>query len=87
MLAHKALKRLAPVRPRTRPGLYYRWVGSPASVKLTRPNQSAEPKRQIALTGVVTLSEIGPIWTISQQAKSLKSIASILAVVGKFRSV
>ena len=37
--------------------------------------------------GVVTLSEIGPIWTINQQAKSLKSIASTLAVVGKFRSV
>jgi hypothetical protein len=37
--------------------------------------------------GVVTLSEIGPIWTISQQAKSLKSLASTLAIVGKFRSV
>ena len=37
--------------------------------------------------GVVTLSEIGPIWTINQQAKSLKSLASTLAVVGKFRSV
>jgi hypothetical protein len=38
-------------------------------------------------TGVVTLSEIGPIWTINQQAKSLKSLASTLAIVGKFRSV
>jgi hypothetical protein len=38
-------------------------------------------------SGVVTLSEIGPIWTISQQAKSLKSLASTLAIVGKFRSV
>jgi hypothetical protein len=37
--------------------------------------------------GVVTLSEIGPIWTINQQAKYLKSLASTLAVVGKFRSV
>jgi hypothetical protein len=37
--------------------------------------------------GVVTLSEIGRIWTINHQAKSLKSLASILAVVGKFRSV
>jgi hypothetical protein len=37
--------------------------------------------------GVVTLSEIGPIWTINQQAKCLKSLASTLAVVGKFRSV
>jgi hypothetical protein len=37
--------------------------------------------------GVVTLSEIGPIWTINQQAKSLKSLASTLAIVGKFRSV
>jgi catechol 2,3-dioxygenase-like lactoylglutathione lyase family enzyme len=37
--------------------------------------------------GVVTLSEIGPVWTINQQAKSLKSLASTLAVVGKFRSV
>jgi hypothetical protein len=34
--------------------------------------------------GVVTLSEIGPIWTINQQAKSLKSLASTLAIVGKF---
>jgi hypothetical protein len=37
--------------------------------------------------GVVTLSETGPIWTINQQAKSLKSLASTLAIVGKFRSV
>ena len=37
--------------------------------------------------GVVTLSEIGPIWTINQQAKSLNSLASTLAIVGKFRSV
>jgi len=42
---------------------------------------------RIPLAGVVTLSEIGPIWTINQQAKSLKSLASTLAVVGKFRSV
>jgi len=39
------------------------------------------------VSGVVTLSEIGPIWTINQQAKSLKSLASTLAIVGKFRSV
>jgi len=39
------------------------------------------------LWGIVTLSEIGPVWTINQQAKSLKSLASTLAVVGKFRSV
>jgi len=37
--------------------------------------------------GVVTLSEFGPIWTINQQAKSLKSLASTLAIVGKFSSV
>ena len=37
--------------------------------------------------GVVTLSKIDPIWTINQQAKSLKSLASTLAIVGKFRSV
>jgi hypothetical protein len=37
--------------------------------------------------GVVTLSEIGPIWTINQQAKSLKFLASTSAIVGKFRSV
>ncbi len=37
--------------------------------------------------GVVTLSEISPIWMINQQAKYLKSLASTLAVVGKFRSV
>ena len=36
---------------------------------------------------VVTLSEIGPIWTINQRAKYLRFLASILAVVGKFRSV
>jgi hypothetical protein len=38
-------------------------------------------------TGFVTLSEIGPIWTINQRAKYLKFLASTLAVVGKFRSV
>ena len=37
--------------------------------------------------GVVTLSEIGPVWTINQQAKSLKSLAPTLVVVPKFRSV
>jgi hypothetical protein len=37
--------------------------------------------------GVVTLSEIGLIWTINQQAKFLKLLSSTLAVVGKFRSV
>ena len=37
--------------------------------------------------GIVTLSEIGPIWTINQRAKSLEFLASTLAVVGKFRSV
>ena len=37
--------------------------------------------------GVVTLSEIGRIWTINQQAKSVKSLASTLAIVGKFRPV
>jgi hypothetical protein len=41
----------------------------------------------ILLPGVVTLSEISPIWTINQRAKSLKFLASTLAVVGKFRSV
>jgi hypothetical protein len=40
-----------------------------------------------ALLGVITLSEIGPIWTINQRAKSLKFLASTLAIVGKFRSV
>jgi len=35
--------------------------------------------------GVVTLSEIGSILTINQQAKSLKSLASTLQVFGKFR--
>ena len=47
----------------------------------------SEAKRLKALEGVFTLSEIGPIWTIDQQAKSLKSLASTLAIVGKFRSV
>jgi hypothetical protein len=45
------------------------------------------PDKRFGLTGVVTLSEIGPIWTINQQAKPLKSHASTLAIVGKFRSV
>ena len=40
-----------------------------------------------ALLGVITLSEIGPIWTINQRTKSLKFLASTLAIVGKFRSV
>jgi hypothetical protein len=34
--------------------------------------------------GVVTLSEIGTIWTINQQAKPLKNLVSNLAVVGEF---
>ncbi len=34
--------------------------------------------------GIVTLSEIGSIWTINQQAKPLKTLASTLAVVGEF---
>ena len=34
--------------------------------------------------GAVTLSEIGTIWTINQQAKPLKTLASKLAVVGEF---
>src|SRR5680860_377957 len=33
----------------------------------------------IDLDGVVTLSEMGPIWTINHQAKPLKSLASISA--------
>ena len=37
--------------------------------------------------GFVTPEEIGLIWTINQQAKSLKLLSSTLAVVGKFRSV
>jgi len=37
-----------------------------------------------AALGVVTLSEIGTIWTINQQAKPLKTLASKLAVVGEF---
>ncbi len=37
--------------------------------------------------GIVTLSKIGPVRTINQQAKSLKSLAPILVVVAKFRSV
>jgi hypothetical protein len=37
--------------------------------------------------GVVTLSEIGPIWMINQQTKLVESLASTLAIVGKFRSV
>jgi hypothetical protein len=34
--------------------------------------------------GIVTLSEIGSIWTINQQAKPLKTLASKFAVVGGF---
>jgi len=41
----------------------------------------------LGVAGFVTLSEIGLIWTINQQAKSLKLLSSTLAVVGKFRSV
>ena len=37
--------------------------------------------------GIVTLSEIGPIWTIDRQDKSLKSHASKSAAVGKFQSI
>jgi hypothetical protein len=34
--------------------------------------------------GVVTLSEIGTIWTINQQAKPLKTLAWKFAIVGEF---
>ncbi len=37
--------------------------------------------------GVVTLSEIGTIWTINQQAKPLKTLASKLAIVGEFHKI
>ncbi len=36
------------------------------------------------LDGVVTLSEIGTMWTINQQAKSLKILASKFTIVGEF---
>ena len=51
-----------------------------------RPKPPPQPtqKKRIARR---TLSEIGTIWTINQQAKSLKLLSSTLAVVGKFRSV
>jgi hypothetical protein len=42
---------------------------------------SEDPNR--CFVGVVTLSEIGTIWTINQQAKPLKILASKLAVVGE----
>ena len=41
----------------------------------------------ISLEGVVTLSEISQIWSIDREAKSLKSLASVFAVVGNFRSI
>ena len=70
------------------------WVGISASGQNrtfnNRPRVSAlwqEHPADSPPLGVVTLSEIGPIWTINQQAKSLKSLASTLAIVGKFRSV
>jgi len=37
--------------------------------------------------GVVTLSAIGQILAIDQQAKSLKCRTSVFAVIGKFRSI
>jgi len=37
------------------------------------------------VAGIVTLSEIVPIWTTYRQAKPLKSNASKSAVVGKFQ--
>ncbi len=37
--------------------------------------------------GIVTLSEIGPIWTIDRQHKSLTSHPLKSAVVGKFQSI
>jgi hypothetical protein len=61
------------------------WQPTQAPSKTRKP--SAPPMEFMSLGGVVTLSEIGPIWTINQQAKSLKSLASTLAILGKFRSV
>ena len=49
--------------------------------------QRGESMSSIGRRGIVTLSEIGPVWTINQQAKSLKSLAPTLVVVPKFRSV
>ena len=60
-----------------------RWLQAPATILICKAFSVVEK----ALFGVVTLSEIGPIWTINQQAKCLKSLASTLAVVGKFRSI
>jgi len=43
--------------------------------------------RDCLIEGIVTLSEIVPIWTTDRQAKPLKSHASKSAVVGKFQSI
>ena len=37
--------------------------------------------------GLLRFSGHGPVWTINQQVMSPKSLASTLAIVGKFRSV
>ena len=40
-----------------------------------------------ALVGVVTLSEIGPIWATSHRTKSLKTLMSKFAIVGEHHSI
>jgi len=55
--------------------------------KLKRPAADRFIRDIDAALGIVTLSEIGPIWTIDRQAKPLKPHASQSAVVGKFQSI
>ena len=45
------------------------------------------PRPMHNLYGIVTLSEMGPIWTFNRQARPLKSHASKSAAVGKFQSI
>jgi hypothetical protein len=58
-------------------------IGSCAPVGL-HYSSTVEGAPNCTVNGFVTLSEIGSIWTINQQAKPLKTLASKLAVVGEF---
>ena len=67
-------------RTMLRSAMWCRFNRSPQHTLRTSPRVSRSS------TGIVTLSEIGPIWTTDRQDKSLKLNALKSSSVGKFQS-